>query len=441
MPELPDRPDIDQLRHQARDLHRAAAGGNPDALARIGAVSDLTALSAAQLAVAREYGYPSWPALQAEVKRRRSLLAAATPQPAGQPGAPGWLDPRYSFGGGAAIPAAEGVLSPEVLIVTDGNAVLHVSAILSAPSPAGRFRRRSRPEDRPRFNDLVMADDKGRTYGVRFTSGSFHFPRDDGDQQPSELSFWVDPVPPADAAWIELRAQSGAATRLFPSPRAVVRVGAVAVVSAKQAAERKLEGLAYFLLDLRHSDRHGDLSDQCTRVLDRSAEVQESGDLGGGSELPAQLARLCDCLTDEQLAEGLPPEWQRFLDAANLADGPERHLDINVAVPRIGDVAIQLDHLVSKPGPWSLYMRALPRWWGYSEDRHRKWALVSVCAEDDRGGRYDSTFGGSTGHGDHEDLRLTFLPRLDPLARSLRLRFSAGTAAVTVDLDLASAAK
>ncbi len=440
MPELPDRPDIDQLRHQARDLHRAAAGGDPDALARIGAVSDLTALSAAQLAVAREYGYPSWPALRAEVERRRSLLTAATPQPAGQPGAPGWLDQRYSFGGGAGIQASDGVLTPDVLTVSDGTAELRASAMLYAP-PTRRFRRGSRPGwHGPRFNDLAMADDKGTTYSVGFTSGSLHFPRDDGDQQPSELSFWVDPVPPADAEWIELRARPGVGTRLLPSPRAAVRVGEVAVVSAKQAAERKLEGLAYFLLDLRHSDWHGDLSDQCTRVLDRSAEVQESGDLGGGSELPAQLARLCDCLTDEQLAEGLPPEWQRFLDAANLADGPERHLDINVAVPRIGDVVIQLDHLVSKPGSWSLYMRALPRWFGYSEDRHRKWALVSVSAADDRDGRYDSTFGGSTGHGDHHDLRLTFLPRIDPLARRLTLRFSAGAAAVTVDLDLASAA-
>jgi hypothetical protein len=29
MAQLPDRPDIDQLRHQARELHRAADGGDP----------------------------------------------------------------------------------------------------------------------------------------------------------------------------------------------------------------------------------------------------------------------------------------------------------------------------------------------------------------------------------------------------------------------------
>jgi GNAT superfamily N-acetyltransferase len=67
---LPDRPDLDQLRHQARDLQRAAARGEPEATARIRAVSPLTTLSAAQLALAREYGFPSWAKLRAEVERR-----------------------------------------------------------------------------------------------------------------------------------------------------------------------------------------------------------------------------------------------------------------------------------------------------------------------------------------------------------------------------------
>jgi GNAT superfamily N-acetyltransferase len=66
---LPERPDLDQLRHQARDLQRAAARGEPEATERIRAVSPLTTLSAAQLTLAREYGFPSWPKLRAEVER------------------------------------------------------------------------------------------------------------------------------------------------------------------------------------------------------------------------------------------------------------------------------------------------------------------------------------------------------------------------------------
>jgi len=59
MADLPARPDPDQLRHQARELLRAAQRGNPEATARIRAVSDRIILSSAQLALAREYGFAS----------------------------------------------------------------------------------------------------------------------------------------------------------------------------------------------------------------------------------------------------------------------------------------------------------------------------------------------------------------------------------------------
>jgi hypothetical protein len=72
MPQLPGRPDADQLRRQARELHRAAQGGDPAALRRLGAVSDKVTLSTAQLALAREYGFPSWRRLREEVERRRA---------------------------------------------------------------------------------------------------------------------------------------------------------------------------------------------------------------------------------------------------------------------------------------------------------------------------------------------------------------------------------
>lgn len=75
MPELPDRPDLGQLRSQARELLRDVGNGEPAAAARLRAVSDRVALSAAQLAVARGYGHRSWAALKADVQQR----------PAGQP--------------------------------------------------------------------------------------------------------------------------------------------------------------------------------------------------------------------------------------------------------------------------------------------------------------------------------------------------------------------
>jgi hypothetical protein len=79
MSQLPDRPDTGQLRRQARELHRAAAGGDPQALARLRQVSGRVTLSAAQLAIARDYGFPSWPRLKAAAERRRA--GAAPPRP------------------------------------------------------------------------------------------------------------------------------------------------------------------------------------------------------------------------------------------------------------------------------------------------------------------------------------------------------------------------
>jgi uncharacterized protein len=73
MGDLPARPDLDQLRHQARELLRAAQRGDSEATARIRAVSKQIILSSAQLALAREYGFASWAKLKLEVERRDAL--------------------------------------------------------------------------------------------------------------------------------------------------------------------------------------------------------------------------------------------------------------------------------------------------------------------------------------------------------------------------------
>jgi len=75
MPDLPARPNLDHLRHQARDLLRGARAGDAAATRRVEAVSDRLTLAAAQLAVAREYGFPNWARLKAEVDARTMNLA------------------------------------------------------------------------------------------------------------------------------------------------------------------------------------------------------------------------------------------------------------------------------------------------------------------------------------------------------------------------------
>jgi uncharacterized protein len=73
MPTLPARSDLEQLRRRAKELLRAAKDADGEALARIHAVSDRPTLASAQLAIAREYGFASWPKLKTEVERRAVL--------------------------------------------------------------------------------------------------------------------------------------------------------------------------------------------------------------------------------------------------------------------------------------------------------------------------------------------------------------------------------
>jgi ankyrin repeat protein len=75
MPTLPANPNLDQLRHRAKDLLRAAKRGDPDALGLVQAFSAQVTLAAAQLAVAREYGFASWAKLKDEVEARTLELA------------------------------------------------------------------------------------------------------------------------------------------------------------------------------------------------------------------------------------------------------------------------------------------------------------------------------------------------------------------------------
>jgi len=84
---LPERPNLEQLKKQAKSLLRTALAREPAALARVrahpawsGATSEALAALAlhdAQSVIAREHGFASWSALRAEVEARNLSFAAA----------------------------------------------------------------------------------------------------------------------------------------------------------------------------------------------------------------------------------------------------------------------------------------------------------------------------------------------------------------------------
>ena len=95
---LPDEPNFEQLRKQAKDLQRAVRAGDADALAELAervpdAAFDRTdpgsfRLSAAQLAVARRYGFASWARLKRHVEVIERYSRFPSRVPAGEPDDP-----------------------------------------------------------------------------------------------------------------------------------------------------------------------------------------------------------------------------------------------------------------------------------------------------------------------------------------------------------------
>jgi hypothetical protein len=365
MPGLPDHPDLDQLRRQARELLRAAASEDPAAVARIGAVSGRMTLSAAQQALAREYGCRNWAVLRAEVERRRSPLE------------------RWSFGGAAAIETGAGRLLPEALVVGDDDALLFSAVIPwdgSAEDEPGSIDDEIRAlESSTRTDDVVVADNRGRAYVLspRETSGA-------RGPSPKLIRLGVDPIPGRTVDWIELHGRNGTTARLRRSPRAVVRLGGL-------------------------------------RRLDPPGQQSTTGGGTPGTARPAGHSL---------------PDLPASSETTDPTNGARLHCDLGVTLPTLDGITLELDSLFSTLSGWSLRLRATPRWFRYRDDGKRKWSPVTISAEDDRDQSYSPGFGGSAGRHGHEYVTVKFSPRLDPLARRLRLTCTGSTEQISLDVDL-----
>jgi hypothetical protein len=282
------------------------------------------------------------------------------------------------------------------------------------------------------FEAVALTDAQGMTYAIR------------GKEMGAEnsglvsLRAAVDPVPARQRGWLELRGQDGSAARLLPSAHPDARVSRLVPVPDSPAA-RELSERALGLIGLQFigAGRNAvELDQQCSAALARAAEIQQSGEPGAAGDLPGQLARLCAFLTGHGPADGLPRGWSSIINAADATDGPAQRLDIAAVLPPVDDIVVWVDSLVSEPRTWEVDLTAEPGWWTYSADRNRRWAAMYVHAEDDLGGMYLSLFHGSSNRGDHEELTLRFLPRLNPLARALTLTFSHAGQQATLEVQL-----
>ncbi len=457
VPELPSHPNLDQLRHLARDLLRAAIDGDETARRRIGAVSDRVNLTAAQLAIAREYGSASWRDLSAEVTRRRAGESqphgAAHPDKA--PVRPERRSKNASWSAGPPITLAAGILRPHGVVFESGCAILRVGLDVSEEHPGVVEPRRARwlsllrPALRgrameavvPRLEGLSVIDSCGSEYAWHQVAGSGHAQVVGRRRIPRQTEFQLslDPAPGADVEWIELVGPDGARTRLVRGELAEARVVGPTPISS--AGTHRVESIAYRLIAMRLSGAPiGDrfLVEQSDGAMVQVAKMEEEGS-SVPSTLKQDLAALCSFLSEGTGDDhGLRARWKEMLDAGGLRDGRRCSADVDVSLPAVDGVTLHFRTIVSEDDAWSLGLTAEPDWSSYSEDRQQKRTVVDIVAEDDVGGTYVSLGGGGsrTSHNPGYDVLLRFRPRMAPAAQRLRFLVRARTEQVEVDVVL-----
>lgn len=153
---LPERSDLGQLRRQAKELRRSLLAGDADAIERLLRVADedpaTVTLSTAQLVLARESGFASWPRLAKALKTGPDESSAAPERQTGsrEPS----VSPPLMF----EKAVAARTLEPGQVVVLDGRVV----ELSPAPERAGRVRiaivtaMGPPPGDRPDPREIIL---------------------------------------------------------------------------------------------------------------------------------------------------------------------------------------------------------------------------------------------------------------------------------------------
>ena len=207
----------------------------------------------------------------------------------------------------------------------------------------------------PELRDVSVTDDQGSTCTVHTESGY----ADSAQRRRFEVACAVDPVPAGGSRWLDVRGRDASVTRLLRSGLAPVRVGGLSPV-AGSPAERELRDMAWWILRdyLHHDLREGQgLKRRCRDLLAQTARLREGGLADGASPLSGQFTRLCTALIRQRPPTGLPSGWHSVLNAADRADGPRLHVDLDTALPPADGTVVRLNTLASWPGSWTCTFR------------------------------------------------------------------------------------
>ncbi len=163
---LPERPDLGQLRRQAKELRRSVLAGDAEAIERLLRVAEVdpatVTLSSAHLVIAREFGFASWP-------RLTQVLKTCPGEPLVAPGAgTGSREPSVSPPLMFEKAVAARALEPGQVVVLDGRMV----ELGPAPERAGRVRiaivtaMGPPPGDRPDPREIILTCEGGQSFST-----------------------------------------------------------------------------------------------------------------------------------------------------------------------------------------------------------------------------------------------------------------------------------
>lgn len=235
---------------------------------------------------------------------------------------------------------SQGVLTPGTLVAGSDDAVLDATFTSFRRLRLRRTRRLSwfglpfalptpgRPEwTSSDLGDLVVVDEAGTHYSpchVRSVSFGRRFAGEPG--APADLEIRLEPAPPEEATWIELRGPGASAARLVRGPQSQPSVLPVVELEGTPA-EREMETLARSLLVFSifgvKANRPEAMRQQCQRALSRATELRASPAPFVTGSLFEDLSLLYTVLQgDGGNVVELPPRWAAPLMAADLQDGP-----------------------------------------------------------------------------------------------------------------------
>jgi hypothetical protein len=329
MPErsLPRHPDLAERRRQAKELRDALRGGEKGAIERLRRYSQVDAetvtLSAAQLVIAREHGFLSWPQLKERVET--SVRSAESPDPRADTARNHMLKHRlFASGFERAVPAVE--LEERELVVIEGRVLANAGdtddgsrvrlTIVQALGPP--------PGDQPDLHEIVLicpADMILLT--ARHYVRNADMPHGDGMHLPKASLIYEDALPASDVVSGQVVMLDGQLISTDGEPANAGPLRLTLVSGLRPPRDSSPDRREIFLVCSRET-----IMATVARMAGWPVDTSVAADELQDDQAVILQGRVVGCMSDPT-----DPERVRFTFVSSLGDQPDER-ELVLSVPR-----------------------------------------------------------------------------------------------------------